>query len=82
MGVAVLTLALILPWTAPLVAFAPWSTGVKTAVGGTVLMSFEILVLPAIALLGRDGYRRLKDQAIAKFRRWRGTDQGTQQPSP
>jgi hypothetical protein len=72
-GVAVLILALLLPWTAPLVAFTTWSTSVKAAVGGTVVMSFEILVGPAVLLLGREGYRRLKRQALAKLRQWRAS---------
>jgi hypothetical protein len=67
LGISVLTVALLLPWTAPLVTFTDWPAATKTLVGSTIAMSFEILIFPAIALLGRDGWGRVKERIVGRL---------------
>src|SRR3984893_5992254 len=59
LGVALLILGLIMPAGTLLVAAADWPIAVKTVVSGILLFSFEIILVPAVALMGKDNFERI-----------------------
>jgi hypothetical protein len=59
LGVALLILGLIMPAGTLLVAAADWPIAVKTVVSGILLFSFEIILVPALALMGKDNFERI-----------------------
>ena len=59
LGVALLVIGLITPFGAFLVAGTNWPPGVKTVVSGILVLGFEILMFPAIALMGKENFDRI-----------------------
>lgn len=59
LGVALLVIGLIMPFGAFLVAGTDWPTAVKTVVSGILVLGFEILMFPAIALMGKENFDRI-----------------------
>jgi hypothetical protein len=46
------------------VAATNWPDSVKTIVGSILVLGFEIMLIPAVALMGKDNYERIRDKAI------------------
>ncbi len=59
LGVALLVIGLIMPFCAFLVAGTDWPAAVKTVVSGILVLGFEILMFPAIALMGKENFDRI-----------------------
>ena len=59
LGVALLLVGLITPFGAFLVAETNWPAAVKTVVSGILVLGFEILMFPAIALMGKENFDRI-----------------------
>ncbi len=59
LGVALLVIGLIMPFGAFLVAGTDWPAAVKTVLSGILLLGFEILMFPAIALMGKENFDRI-----------------------
>jgi hypothetical protein len=59
LGVALLILGLVMPAGALLVAATDWPISVKTVVSGILLFGFEIMLIPAVALMGKDNFERI-----------------------
>jgi hypothetical protein len=64
LGVALLIIGLVMPVGTLWVAATEWPTAVKTLVGGILLFGFEVMLVPAIALMGKDNFERIRDGAI------------------
>ncbi len=58
-GVALLILGLVMPAGTLLVAVTDWPVAVKTLVSGILLFGFEIMLVPAVALMGKDNFERI-----------------------
>ena len=52
LGVALLILGLIMPAGTLVVAATDWPVAVKTVLSGILLFGFEIMIVPAVALMG------------------------------
>ena len=59
LGVALLILGLVMPAGTLIVASTDWPIAVKTVVGGILLFGFEIVLVPAVALMGKDNFERI-----------------------
>ncbi len=59
LGVALLILGLVMPAGALLVAATDWPVAVKTVVSSILLFGFEIMLIPAVALMGKDNFNRI-----------------------
>ena len=59
LGVALLVIGLITPFGAFLVAGTNWPATVKTVISGILVLGFEILMFPAIALMGKENFDRI-----------------------
>ena len=59
LGVALLILGLVMPAGTLLVAATDWPASVKTVVGGILLFGFEVMLIPAVALMGKDNFERI-----------------------
>jgi hypothetical protein len=59
LGVALLILGLIMPAGTLLVAVTDWPVAVKTVLSSILLFGFEIMIIPAIALMGKDNFDRI-----------------------
>jgi hypothetical protein len=59
LGVALLILGLVMPAGTLLVAATDWPIAVKTVVSGILLFGFEIVLIPAVALMGKDNFERI-----------------------
>src|ERR1700674_3829386 len=59
LGVALLILGLVMPAGTFLVAATHWPIAVKTVVSGILLLGFEIMLVPAVALMGKDNFERI-----------------------
>ena len=64
LGVALLIIGLVMPVGALWVAATEWPTAVKTVVSGILLFGFEVMLVPAIALMGKDNFERIRNGAI------------------
>ena len=58
LGIALLLLGLVMPAGTFLVAATHWPIAVKTLVSGVLLLGFEIMLVPAIALMGKENFDR------------------------
>jgi hypothetical protein len=58
-GVALLILGMVMPAGTLLVAVTDWPVAVKTLVSGILLLGFEIMLVPAVALMGKDNFERI-----------------------
>ncbi len=59
LGIALLIVGLIMPAGTLLVAATDWPLAVKTVVSGLLLFGFEIMLIPAVALMGKDNFDRI-----------------------
>jgi hypothetical protein len=59
LGAALLILGLVMPAGTLLVAATDWPIAVKTVVSGILLFGFEIVLIPAVALMGKDNFERI-----------------------
>ncbi len=59
LGVALLILGLVMPAGTLVVAATEWPVPVKTVVSGILLFGFEIMLIPAVALMGKDNFDRI-----------------------
>src|SRR5260370_11687697 len=59
LGVALLIVGLIMPAGTLLVAAMDWPLAVKTVVSSILLLGFEIMLIPAVALMGKDNFDRI-----------------------
>ena len=59
LGMALLIVGLIMPAGTLLVAATDWPLAVKTVVSGLLLFGFEIMLIPAVALMGKDNFDRI-----------------------
>ena len=63
LGIALLVLGLIMPLGTVFVTGTDWPVAVKTVVSGILLLGFEIMMFPAIALMGKENFTRIVDWA-------------------
>ena len=68
LGIILLVVGAILPFGAFLVPLANWPIQVKTAVGGILFFGFEILAVPAVAVMGKENFELI----TAKVMGWLG----------
>jgi len=59
LGVALLILGLVMPAGTLPVAATDWPIAVKTVVSSILLFGFEIMLIPAVALMGKDNFERI-----------------------
>jgi len=59
LGVALLILGLVMPVGTLAVAATDWPVTVKTVVSSILLLGFEIMLIPAVALMGKDNFERI-----------------------
>ena len=59
LGVALLIRGLIMPAGTLPVAATDWPIAVKTVVSSILLFGFEIMLVPAVALMGKDNFERI-----------------------
>ncbi len=59
LGIALLVFGLIMPLGTFLVAGTNWPVAVKTTVSGVLLLGLEIMMFPAIALMGKENFDRI-----------------------
>ena len=65
LGVALLIVGLIMPAGTLFVVATNWPESVKAIVGTILVLGFEVMLIPAVALMGKDTYERIRDKAIA-----------------
>lgn len=58
-GLALLMVGLLLPFATVVVFWTDWPAWVKNGVAGLLIFGFEIVLLPAVALMGRENYDRI-----------------------
>jgi hypothetical protein len=63
LGIALLLLGLVMPAGTVLVAGTDWPVAVKTVVGGILLFGLEIMIVPAVALMGKQSFDRIVSRA-------------------
>lgn len=68
LGVIFLVIGLLLPLGVYPVSQTDWPASVKTAVGGVLFFGFEIMAVPAAAILGKENF----DRITAKVKGWVG----------
>jgi len=59
LGVALLIVGLIMPAGTLAVAATDWPIAVKTVLSSILLFGFEIMIIPAVALMGKDNFNRI-----------------------
>ena len=59
LGVALLIVGLIVPAGTLFVAATDWPVAVKTVLSSIFLFGFEIMIIPAVALMGKDNFDRI-----------------------
>lgn len=59
LGLALLVIGLILPFGTVLVLQTDWPDWVRNSVSGLLIFGFEILMLPAVALMGKENFDRI-----------------------
>src|SRR5262249_9089801 len=64
LGVALLILGLIMPAGTLVVAVTDWPLAAKTVVSSILLFGFEIVLVPAVALMGKDNFERIWSAAM------------------
>jgi hypothetical protein len=69
LGVALLILGLVMPVGAIPVAATDWPVAVKTVVSSIFLFGFEIMLIPAVALMGKDNFERIWAGAMRFLKR-------------
>jgi hypothetical protein len=69
LGVALLIVGLIMPAGTLPVAATDWPLAVKTVGSTILLLGFEIMLIPAVALMGKDNFDRIWAAAMRLSRR-------------
>jgi hypothetical protein len=64
LGVALLIVGLVMPAGTLLVAVTDWPITVKTLASSVLLFGFEIMIVPAVALMGKDNFERIWTSAM------------------
>ena len=59
LGVSLLILGLVMPVGTLAVVATEWPVPVKTVVSSILLFGFEIMLIPAVALMGKDNFDRI-----------------------
>ncbi|MBM3543185.1 MAG: hypothetical protein FJX44_01560 [Alphaproteobacteria bacterium] len=59
LGLALLVVGLIMPFGTVLVLQTDWPDWVKNSVSGLLIFGFEILMFPAVALMGKENFDRI-----------------------
>lgn len=59
LGVALLIVGLIMPAGTLAVVATDWPAAVKTVLTSILLFGFEIMIIPAVALMGKDNFERI-----------------------
>src|SRR5215471_18585599 len=59
LGVSLLILGLVMPVGTLAVVATDWPVTVKTVVSSILLLGFEIMLIPAVALMGKDNFDRI-----------------------
>jgi hypothetical protein len=59
LGIALLVLGLVMPAGTFFVAGTQWPVAVKTVVSGILLFGLEIMIFPAVALMGKENFERI-----------------------
>ncbi len=59
LGIVLLTIGLVMPFFTFLVAGTGWPVAVKTIISGILLLGLEIMIFPAIALMGKENFDRI-----------------------
>ena len=71
LGAMVLVLGFMSPLLIPAVASMDWSVGVKSAISGLLAFGIpEIMMIFAVAILGKAGYEFLKQKAVNYLKRF------------
>ncbi len=68
LGIILLIVGAILPLGTVAVARTGWPTAAKTAAGGVLFFGFEILSIPAVALMGKENFERI----VSRIKDWLG----------
>jgi hypothetical protein len=68
LGVFLLVIGSILPLGALLVPLTTWPISVKGTVAGILFFGFEIMAIPAVAVMGKENF----DRIMAKVKGWLG----------
>jgi len=68
-GVILLAVGLVMPLGIYPVSQTAWPTSVKSAVGGILFFGFEIMAIPAVAVLGKENFERI----VATVKGWVGS---------
>ena len=67
-GVILLVIGLLLPFGIYPVAASSWPTAVKTVVGSLLFFGFEIMAIPAVAIMGKENFNRIVAMVKGWFR--------------
>jgi hypothetical protein len=59
LGIALLILGLMMPAGTLLVAATDWPIAVKTVASGILLFGLEVMLIPAVALMGKENFERI-----------------------
>ena len=62
-GISMLVIGLMLPFGIYPLSMTAWPAAVKTVVGGVLFFGFELMAIPAVAIMGKD---KLADRAHAR----------------
>lgn len=66
LGSILLVIGFLLPFGVYAVAQTAWPATVKTAVGGVLFFGFEIMAVPAVAIMGKENF----DRIVAIVKSW------------
>jgi hypothetical protein len=69
LGIGLLVLGLVMPAGTFLVAGTGWPLAAKTMASGLLLFGFEIMLIPAVALMGKDNFDRIRNGAMRHLRK-------------
>ena len=59
LGIILLVIGAIVPFGAFLVPLTNWPVSVKSAVAGILFFAFEIMAIPAVAVMGKENFDRI-----------------------
>ena len=68
-GISLLVIGLLLPFGIFLVVSTMWPAAVKTIVTGVLTFGFEILAIPAVAIMGKENFDRIMQRVKSWFGR-------------
>ena len=76
LGATILVLGFMSPLLIPAVASMDWSVGVKGAISGLLAFGIpEIMMIVAVAILGKAGYEFLKQKLLSYLKRFAPSDE-------